>query len=260
MNNNKYKYLFLIIIVVNVILAGLIVPQLINDKQVMLPAENNNSAGKTIDFKFTTVGINKDSYKTQFPYSLYLNSSNYQEVKTLQKDLVALDSLIQDKWIVREFILNVLTDSLNNRIFKVSAKANLDSLNSILQWAEKFKYYGEADPIYENQILFNSIHSYWLEKISKHLSEYSEKNENAKFNFQFRYLTAKCNEKRYNVSVKVSSVEKVIQNVLENKWAHLFEASWNQASLNQKILIFMLLFITLVSYVLTIKYLLKFKL
>jgi len=260
MNNNKYKYLFLIIIVVNVILAGLIVPQLINDKQVMLPAENNNSDGIIIDFKFTSDGINKDSYKTQFPYSLYLNSNNYQEVKTLQKDLVALDSLIQDKWIVREFIKNVLTDSLNNRIFKVSAKTNLDSINSILQWAEKFKYYGEADPIYENQVLFKAINSYWLKKISNHLSEYSEKNENAKFDFQFRYLTAKCNEKRSNVSVNVSPLEKVIQDALGNKWAHLFEASWNQASLNQKIIIFILLSITLVSYVMTIKYLLKIKL
>ena len=98
-----------------------------------------------------------------------------------------------------------------------------------------------------------------VSKISKNLSEYSENNVNAKFNFEYRYLTAKCNEKRYNVSVKVSPLEKVIQNILGNSWAHLFEASWNQASVLQKIIVAVLLLATCFCYGVTIKHFIKSK-
>ena len=255
--NNKYKYLFITILVINGILAGIIVPKLIRDKQVMLPAEINNLDKNLIDLKFNSNQVTKDSLKIIFPYSSYFKSNNYQEAKSIQKDLIFLDSIIKDKYFVRKFMSKVLTDSLNNQIYKINVNSNLDTLNLILQWTEKFKNYGESDPSPENQILFKTINSYWSKKISKTLGQYSEINVNAKYNFHFRYLTAKCNEKRFNVSVKVTSIDKLIQNVLENRWAHLFEATWNQSTVFQKIIIFIFFAITTVSYILAIKYLLK---
>jgi len=230
-----------------------VAPSLVDDKPVLLPTEKSSSTENGYDLHSAIKGVNKDSITSLFPYEDYLKSVNYQEAKTIQKDLVILDSLVGDKMVVRGLISAVLTDSLYNRNFTEVDNVNLDSLNYRLQWAEKFKFYSEADPSSENQLLFQSIYDFWLNKISRILSEYSENNVNAKFNFEFRYLTAKCNEKRYNVSVKVSPLEKVIQNILGNSWAHLFEASWNQASLMQKIIIAILIIATIVCYVITFK-------
>ena len=255
----NYKISFFILLAILVSIIGLIVPSVLDDQQVLLPAAKNGQLNK-FDLRSNLSGVNKESLTAKFPYSTYLKSNNYQDAASIQKDLKILDSLVVDKMLVRGLISTVITDSLFNQNFSTSENSNLDSLNYRLQWAEKFKYYGESDPSSENQLLFQSIYDYWLSKISKNLTEYSNTNEKAKFNFQYRYLTAKCNEKRYNVSIKVSSLEKVIQNILGNKWAHLFEASWNQASLLQKIVIAILLIATSICYLITIKSFLRKKL
>ena len=255
----NYKVSFFILLTLLVILIGLVAPSLVDDKPVLLPTEKSSSNENSYDLLAAIKGVNKDSITSLFPYEDYLKSVNYQEAKTIQKDLVILDSLVGDKMVVRGLISSVLTDSLYNRNFSKADNVNLDSLNYRLQWAEKFKFYSEADPSSENQLLFQSIYDFWLNKISRILSEYSENNVNAKFNFEFRYLTAKCNEKRYNVSVKVSPLEKVIQNILGNSWAHLFEASWNQASVLQKIIVAVLLLATCFCYGVTIKHFIKSK-
>jgi hypothetical protein len=250
----NYKFLFFVLFISNTVLVGLLLPTVLDDKTVLLPTERDELVGRNLNFHQDLHGIAKDSIKVYFPYTRYLNSYNYLNVKSIISDLNQLDSLVGDKMMVREMISAVLTDSLNQRN-KWLMKTNLDSLNYRLQWAEKFKNYAETDPSYENQLLFQSIYDYWLSKIAGNLSEYSSNNDNAKFNFQFRYLTAKCNEKRYNVPVKVSALDKVIQNLLGNKWIHLFEASWNQASIVQKVILGILILFTLFTYFFTIRYL-----
>lgn len=255
----NYKFSFFILLAILITIIGLIAPSIVDDKPVLLPTEKTSSSESSFDLHSALRGVNKDSITTQFPYREYLKSVNFQDAKSIQKDLLVLDSLVGDKMVVRGLISVALTDSLYNQSSTEAGNSNLDSLNYKLQWAEKFKFYGEADTINENQLLFQSIYDYWLSKISKNLSEYSENNTKAKYNFQYRYLTAKCNEKRYNVSIKVSSLEKVIQNILGNNWAHLFEASWNQASLLQKIIIAILLVATLICYVITFKHFMSSK-
>lgn len=243
----SYKYLFYILLVSNMLF---IFSGLLEDKQQMLPAGNNYLDNNKIDL------VNQfkkhDNLKTDFPYSIYLKSNNFQDAINLQHDIKILDSLFIDKSLVQQFIYTILTDSLYQRNYKNQVETNLDSLNTTLQWAEKFKYYGELDK--ENQILFQAIHTFWLSKISNILAEYSENDDSRKFNFQYRYLVAKCNEKRFNVSVKVSSVEKFIENLLENRWAHLFEASWHQSSMLQKIVIFLLFVTTIFAYFILLKF------
>lgn len=255
----NFKYSFIILLLINLSLLAYLIPYILTDKQILLPAQKYDRPSNIFNLKSTLIGINKDSLSILFPYNSYLESSNFQDAKSIQKDLLFLDSLVGDKMEVRGIISVALTDSLYKHSFSSADNSNLDSLNYKLQWAEKFKFYGDADTMSENQLLFQSIYDFWLGKISKNLSEYSENNTKAKFNFQFRYLTAKCNEKRYNVSVKVSSVEKVIQNILGNNWAHLFEASWNQASLLQKIIIAILIVATLICYVITFNHFISFK-
>jgi hypothetical protein len=255
----NYKLAFFLLSTCLVILLGLVLPSLIDDKQELLPAEKNNFVENRFDFHDALKGVSSNSAKSTFPYTQYIKSTNYHDAKNIQSDLKILDSLLGDKMLVREIVSIALTDSLYYRDFSTIEKLNLDSLNYTLQWAEKFKHYGEADASSENQLLFQSIYDFWMSKIAKNLSEYSEYNSGAKFNFQFRYLTAKCNEKRYNVSVKVTSLEKVIQNLLGNKWAHLFEASWNQASLLQKVICGFMIVFTIVTYVFTLKGLFKSK-
>lgn len=251
----NFKYSFFLLLLINLSFATLVLRGILFDKPQFLPAEKNSQFEENFDLQSSIIGIKKDSLLSQFPYSKYLKSNNYEQYKSIIKDIACLDSAYENKNLIRENLFYlVLSDSLYNRHFPSNRTVNLDSLNYTLQWAEKFKFYGESDPQIENKLLFKALYGYWLEKISQTLSEYSKSNEKAKFDFQFRYLAAKCIEKRYNVSVEVSPIEKVIQYSLNYKWAHLFEASWNQASLIQKIVIALFLIANLFCYVITFKY------
>jgi hypothetical protein len=113
-----------------------------------------------------------------------------------------------------------------------------------MQWAEKFQYYAEVDN--QNKILFKVVYDYWLNFISDKLTNYSKENSDIKCEFKFKFLVAKCSERKYNIGVKVTSTEKVIDNLVRSKWGHLFDASWNQATLLQKIIL--LLFVIIFFY------------
>lgn len=253
----NFKYLFFLLLLINLALVALILPNILVDNEKSLPTERDDQYDeRNFDLHSSINGINKDSILSQFPYSKYLKSNNFQDYNKINKDLACLDSLFEDKMFIRiQLIEKVLTDSLFHRKFPSNQKINLDSLNYALQWAEKFKYYSESDPQKENQELFYDVYVYWLGVISQNLNEYSKINESERFNFQFRYLEAKCNEKKYNVAVKVSSLEKVIDYILDKKWTHLYIESWNQSTWLQKLVIAIYLAINLFCYFLAFKYL-----
>jgi hypothetical protein len=257
----NFKYSFFLLLIINVVLAGLILPNLLVDNDQSLPTVRDDQFDeRNFDIHSSINGINKDSILSQFPYSKYLKSNNFQDYNKINKDLACLDSIFNDKRFVREqFLGNILTERLHNLKFPIGQPRNLDSLNYALQWAEKFKFYAESDPQIENQTFFKVVFDYWFREISRDLTEYSHVNESNRYNFQFRYLEAKCNENKYNVSVKVSSLEKVIDNFLDKKWTHLYIESWNQSTFLQKLIIAIYLVINFFCYVLTIKYLTKKK-
>ncbi len=138
----------------------------------------------------------------------------------------------------QQILATTLTDSLQKRLANVYNKYQPDSLIYLMQWAERFQYYAEIDN--KNKILFKVVYDYWMNFISDKLTGFSKETPSLKYAFKFKFLVAKCSERKYNIGLKVTATEKVIDNLVRSKWGHLFDASWNQASLLQKILLSLL--------------------
>ena len=180
----------------------------------------------------------------QIEYLMGSNNSNLPEIKNKN------DSKAQ------EILYKALTDTLDK--FKHEQyTANLDSMIYLFQWADKYRVYSDIDTT--NAILYSAIHEFWVTKISDKLAQLSKDNSTILTNFKFKFLVAKCDEIKYNTPLKISSTTKVVNYFIQKKWAHLFQASWNQASKLQISILFLFLTITIFSYITLIKYFLKSK-
>lgn len=157
----------------------------------------------------------------------------------------------------RQLISVALTDSLFEHYNRQGhfKTFNPDFLTHLFQWAEKFNSYSEIEQ--SNSLLYGSIYNYWGSKISNHLGTLSQTNTSLKYQYKFRFLQSRCDEKRFSVSAKVGQVEKVAYNLISHQWSHLLNASWNQASYIQLIVFFVFGVITVYGYFLIIKKILK---
>jgi hypothetical protein len=186
-----------------------------------------------------------------FPYKAYLDSANICDIISVKKDLNTLDSLYKDLNISRRTLSNTLTLELYKRSEDKLKKYDPDYLLSMLQWSEKFKAYAQVEP--ENYDLFISVYDYWFTQISDKLVDYSKIDNSCKYEFKYKYLVARCNEKKHSVGLEVTKTEKFLQNLIDNKWDHLMNASWTQSSKLQKILFFAIIIFTLYAYYLLFK-------
>lgn len=199
--------------------------------------------------------VSVDNLEQVFPHASYLDSAQYNNVRFIQEDLVLLDSIAKDPSIGRQLMSELLTNRLYHRDSAKLATYNPDSLLALLQWAEKFRYYAEADAA--NSILYKSISSYWLSHICDRLSAYSRESPSGKYAFKYKYLVARCHELKFTTAVKVGKMEKVVDNLTGNNWAHLVNASWNQTSILQKIIFIFIGLVSIYGYYLIIKKIFK---
>jgi len=181
--------------------------------------------------------------EAQFPYKNYIDSTNTGNVSCILNDLKLLDSVTKNHNESESILATTLTTKLQDRIDTGFSVYKPDSLILLMQWAEKFQYYGEIDK--NNELFFSSIFDYWLNYICTKLSNYASQKPSLKYDFKFKFLVAKCIEKRYNPSVKVTSFEKFVDNMIQSKWGHLANATWNQTSLTQKIVLVLFFVLTL---------------
>lgn len=207
-----------------------------------------------LDIDSLLKGTPYDSIKSKLTTADYFLSKNIHDYKDLSRDLSILDSLYPGKSLeIRTDIFTVLTDS-----FKVHLSSALDTFNyaellNLQNFQIRYYYYAQvaADP--NEQLMLNSISLFWGSFIANALSEYSKTNKNLKFGFQYRSLESRSGQYGYGVNRKVTSLEKVIANILGSKWGHLVNSSWNQASVIQKVLFFILFIITIISYFISFK-------
>lgn len=225
------------------------------DNNDTIPPFKTYSEVDTFNLRPYVQSIPKDSLIQKFPYNKYLVSANYGNVMYIQRDLSILDSFFTDNNNNQRVLSIALTDSLLKMYDGKFNNYLPDSLIRLKQWTERFKFYSEADP--KNEPLYSSIHSYWMDFIANSLARYSRQNPKIKYDFKFKYLVAECAERKYATPIKVTYLEKIIYNVLGNHWSHLFEASWNQASFTQIIVLTFILLFIIYSVVIVIRSILK---
>jgi hypothetical protein len=172
-------------------------------------------------------GAGYDVYK-QFPYTAYLDSANIRNIRAIKRDLSILDTLTHDPGSNRRTLSHALTEIRGGRLEYKFSEYQPDSLLVLIQWAEQFQYYAQFDQ--DNDIFYQSIYTYWLGFATNKLAVFSRQDPSLRHDFKFKYLVARCNEKKFSTPVKVSSFEKVLDNILYSNWGHLIHASWNQSS------------------------------
>jgi hypothetical protein len=203
-------------------------------------------------------GANESDLISKFSYDSYIKNRNTINRASLKKDIKVLDSIFtKDKLQNKKLLSNALTESLFKEKKNVFEVYHPDELIKLMQWAEQFGYYTSMDP--ENDILYSSIRDFWMNQIANSLAAFSWVESSVKYDFKFRYLKTRLSEHGYDFGPKVTSMEKVIYNLIDSNWSHLFEASWNQASDLQKVLFFIVFIVTIYAYYLLLIKLLSFR-
>lgn len=204
----------------------------------------------TRNFDLSAFLKNNNDVENTFPYQKFAISEDYLSYKFLKEDINKINLITKDHSKTETIIYAALTDSLlkNKPSIYVS---NIDTLISTFQWADKFRVYAHADSI--NYSLYLAINEFWMSRITEKLANLSKEKSSIINNFKFKYLLTRCNEVKYNPAIKNGSITKFVQNLLKGNWAHLFHATWDQASKLQLFLLFTFGIITLFSYTLLFK-------
>jgi hypothetical protein len=193
-------------------------------------------------------GIPKDSLLTQFPYDAYLESVDMADLSAISRDIQILDTVTGDHFVSLSIFMLAYTDSLLPRISKKLATFNGDSLSLFMMNVEGYKYYARMPG--PNQELFGGLYHYWMSEISNRLDKYTNKDPDLKYNFKYRYLSAKCKENKYVVAPRVTESEKIVNNVADTKWDYLYKRIWSAPPM-KRLFIFFLFTFTIITYLIT---------
>jgi len=226
-----------------------------NDDNYM-PSISKEKLPRNFDLRNNIKSLDETNIENNFPYVEYVSSKDFLNYTYFKQDLDVIKSITKNDYKAQEILCKALTDTLD-KIKHEQFTANLDSMIYLFQWADKYRVYSDIDTT--NAILYSAIHEFWITKISDKLKQLSKDNSTILTNFKFKFLVAKCDEIKYNTPLKISSTTKVVNNLIQKNWAHLFQASWNQASKLQILFLFLFLTITIFSYITLIKYFLKSK-
>ncbi len=186
------------------------------------------------DLPFTTV---ENLYET-FPYEDYTQKIDYNNFQLIDAHLVELDTITKSPFLSQSILSLALTTKLKQINY-----TNLDSLYSILLWADQFQNYSYKQPKYRD--FYESIQSYWLNKVANTLTDISKENTGIKYNFKYRYLIQYCRERGFNIGGKVSKIEKIVIYFIDQKWSYLFARFWGGTSWVFKGMVFIAIAINL---------------
>ncbi|WP_157433391.1 hypothetical protein [Adhaeribacter aquaticus] len=203
-------------------------------------------------------GISSRNLYERFPYQQYLDSANYCDILAIQQDLAKLDSLFPENKIIKpegfsvnqEIIVNALTTKLEERM-GTSVKPDLDSLIRQMQWAEKFNAYSQFTST--NLPFYQSIYGFWMNHITNALDSYGEINRSITYNFKFKYLLTRCQEKGYYVTVKETKIEKIIFYINGEEWLYLFNKFWYSTGPSFKVSMVLLALLFVLPYFILVR-------
>ena len=202
------------------------------DIAVNIPQQRMGLIRSGFDVSQLVAGVDKKDLLHSFPYDRYLDSANIWDINAVRHDLAVLDSVTGDPDMNRRTLSNALTRELGERERRNLTSYQPDSLLRLIQWAEQFGYYSQYDA--NSDLFYESVYQYWFDLVANHLTEYSNRQPVLRHDFKFKYLVARCYEKKFATAVKITDFEKFVDNILYSHWGHLINATWTQASWSLK--------------------------
>lgn len=177
-----------------------------------------------------------------FPYEKYLGSDNWKTVDGVRKDLSILDSLKIDPNTTNNIIATTLTSNL-----RMWDNQNLDSLNLLLGWAEKFNPINVASD--NHKIVYQSVFNFWGSEISKKLQDINASNSSARYSYKFNYLQMRCCELRFGCGGRDDGLTKIVKYFIEKKWFYLAKRAWFGTSWIPKLIIITFIISVIYGYI-----------
>ena len=238
------KNLFYLSCTVLLVIVGICLYFLISVKndENLPPIRSCSDGIDSSGFIFQFKNIVDTNFEEKFPYQAYYLKERYNCLPTVKFDLNFLEKKYTTLQI-QKFMYHLYTDSLSAFLHDKFNQYKPDEYIKLFQWAEGFKYISIYDESKQN--FYSSVSLYWMTYISHKLRDFSQEDNSLKYSFKFRYLRARCEEQGFAPPIQVSRVEKFVDNLLSNKYFHLFYSSWNQAS---KIEIFIFFFFSIVTF------------
>ncbi len=197
----------------------------------------NNPNHKLIDLKtYESLSFNN------FPFDEYIKNTDLQDQTTLDNDLEILKAKTNNDFLSNNILVTALTEKLYSQIWST----DLDTINKIMVWVDQLNF-KESD-------IEVPINLYWYNHFSNHLSKLAKLNPNSKYEFKYRYLSQRCNEKLVLVNTGNSNFEKVILNIIDQNWSYLFNRFWFSSTVIFKIILLVGIIPLVIVLTLGIKY------
>lgn len=157
------------------------------------------------------------------------------------------DEISSNQQANQEYISVVWTTELQKKIDSKFTQYNPDSIIMLIQWAEKFKTYGEVDQ--NKSTLCNVIYTHWLNYCVNKMNQYYEENSGIKNDYKFKYIVSRCSEQQYYIAIGNTHLEKVIENITKANFSYLFNRFWIGSSVFIKTIVFgfIALFVFMIS-------------
>lgn len=212
-----------------------------NDK---MPTLQNSEKDHSFHIINHLNGLSDSNLINTFPYKVYLDSINIYDVIDIKKSTLEIDTVSKDNMLSQQIVSIALTDSLLRVTKNKYVRYNSDSLILLMQWVEKFKNYGDIDK--QNKTLYQAIHDFWMNVITNNLTDLCKHDYWLKYDYKFKYLSSRLEEKGFNTTVGFNDAEKVLNNIIENNYSYLVDRFISRTSIFIKI--FFLFAITLTIY------------
>ena len=166
--------------------------------------------------------------KELFPYAAYLTATDRNDVRRLGQDVQVLDTLYPNNGHDNERLLyTVLTDSLAARWRPGPQTDSLSHLLYLLTWANQLPMAARYDA--PRATFFNALHGFWVKRVAQALDGMYRHDAALKYSFRFKHLNQLCQEAKCGVPVGFSAPEKIVNNIVENRWAYLGTKFWRDS-------------------------------
>jgi hypothetical protein len=142
--------------------------------------------------------------------------------------------------------MNVLSIALTKELTFWNSD-NLDSLNLLLLWAEKFNTKAVFSD--EHDLLYGAVYNYWISMVSERLDKLNQADYSIQFDCKFRFLRMKCCQLQGDCGDRDNLLTKAIKNMIDGDWAYLLNRFWIGTSIIFKIIALLIFVLTLYGYI-----------
>lgn len=247
----NWKLLILIIPISLLILWGVLSKYVHGTETANYNSIDQNYLSNNIPIDSILNKISTEDISKSFPFRLIAENvklTNYENQKFILDFVEKKDS--NQLSTIQEYLFIALSDSLLKNFQKKLDFEDLNTLTSLTNEVTSLYHYSQFDK--KNSIVYEALFDYWMQFINQELEIIAQKKYWDKYSFEYRYISAICQQYNYNPSTGLNSTEKVLNNLAENKYGYLYYRFILRTTVYQKLGIAIAISILLFSLLFTI--------